>query len=60
MTRRGPTRTIKRAATLGLIAAAALPAGAEARDVEPVSVTGEVDVPAGQSRSLTLKCPAHA
>ncbi|MEA2362201.1 MAG: hypothetical protein QOD71_1346, partial [Thermoleophilaceae bacterium] len=42
------------------IAAAALPAVAEARVVEPVSVTGQVDVPAGQSRSLTLKCPAHA
>jgi hypothetical protein len=45
---------------LGLVAAAALPAAAQARVVEPVSVTGQVDVPAGQTRSLTLKCPARA
>jgi hypothetical protein len=45
---------------LGLVATAALPAAAQARVVEPVSVTGRVDVPAGQTRSLTLKCPARA
>jgi hypothetical protein len=58
--RRGPTRTINRVAALALLTAAALPAAAQARVVEPVSVSGRVDVPTGQSRSLTLKCPAHA
>jgi hypothetical protein len=37
-----------------------VPAVAQARVVEPVSATGQVNVPAGQTRSLTLKCPARA
>jgi hypothetical protein len=45
---------------LGIVATAALPAAAQARVVEPVSVTGNVDVPAGETRSLTLRCPARA
>jgi hypothetical protein len=45
---------------LGIVATAALPAAAQGRVVEPVSVTGNVDVPAGQTRSLTLRCPARA
>jgi len=60
VSRQGPTRQIKRAAMLGIVLTAALPAAAQARVVEPVSVTGQTDVPAGQSRSLTLKCPDHA
>lgn len=60
MSRQGATRRVRRATTLGVVAIAALPAVAQARVVEPVSVTGQVDVPAGQTRSLTLKCPARA
>jgi hypothetical protein len=56
VTRQGARHTI----VLALLAAAAFPAVAHAKVVEPVSVTGQVDVPAGQTRSLTLKCPAHA
>ena len=56
----GVTRGIRRAAMLGLVAAAALPGAAQARVVEPVSVTGKVDVPAGKTLSLTLNCPARA
>lgn len=42
------------------LAAAALPAVAHARVIEPVSVWKSIDVPAGETRSLTLRCPAHS
>jgi hypothetical protein len=42
------------------LAAAALPGAAQARVIEPVTVSKSIDVPAGESRSLTLRCPAHA
>jgi hypothetical protein len=42
------------------LAAAALPAVAHARVIEPVSVWKSIDVPAGEARSLTLRCPAHS
>jgi hypothetical protein len=58
--RRAATRHIKRSATLSILVAAALPAAAEAKVVEPVWVTGRTAVPAGQTASLTLKCPARA
>jgi hypothetical protein len=45
---------------LAIAALVALPAAAQARVVETVSVAQRADVPAGQSRSVTLKCPAHA
>ncbi|MBA3263030.1 MAG: hypothetical protein H0T69_11310 [Thermoleophilaceae bacterium] len=60
MSRRRAQRRIRRAATLAILTAAALPAAAQAGVVEPVSVTRQTDVPAGQTRSLTLKCPARA
>jgi hypothetical protein len=49
-----------RAATLSILLAAALPAVTEAKVVEPVWVTGKTAVAAGQTASLTLKCPARA
>jgi hypothetical protein len=60
VSRQGLSRPIKRAAGLAVLAVAAFANGAQAKVVEPVSVTGKVDVPSGQTRSLTLKCPAHA
>jgi hypothetical protein len=56
----GATRGVGRVAMLAIVAAAIVPAAAQARVVEPVSVTGQVDVPAGETRSLTLKCPERA
>jgi len=38
----------------------ALPAGASAQVVEPVSVSQSVSVPAGGTRSLTVSCPGSA
>jgi len=49
-----------RAAALGALAAAALPAAAQARVVEPVWVTGHASVAPSQTKSITLKCPARA
>jgi hypothetical protein len=60
VSRRGAASRTTRAATLALIAAAALPAAASAGPVRPVSVTRSTDVPAGEARSLTLRCPAKA
>src|SRR5688500_14948060 len=48
------------AAALALIATAALPATASSRVVDPVSVQRTVAVPAGETASLTLRCPARA
>ena len=56
MNRRGLTRSIACAAVLLV----ALPAAAGAKVVEPVWVTKQVDVAAGQTESVTLKCPARA
>jgi hypothetical protein len=53
-------RGIKHAATFGLTLAAAVPAAASARVVEPVTVTKPVAVQAGQSETVTLRCPARA
>jgi hypothetical protein len=39
---------------------AALPAAAQADLIQAISVTGKVKVPAGQTRTLFLKCPARA
>jgi hypothetical protein len=58
--RRGLTRTIVRAAALAALSTAAFAATAQARVVEPVWVTKHVNVAAGQSKSVTLKCPARA
>ncbi|MEA2332280.1 MAG: hypothetical protein QOH58_2418 [Thermoleophilaceae bacterium] len=49
-----------RAATLALLLAAALPAAASAGVIQPVSVSKSANVPAGETRSLTLACPARA
>jgi hypothetical protein len=45
---------------LGLVLAAVVPAVAQARVVEPVTVSKAVNVPAGQTAGVTLRCPAHA
>ena len=45
---------------LAVVAAVALPAAAQARVIETVSVAGSANVPAGETRSFTLKCPARA
>jgi hypothetical protein len=58
--RQGLTRTIARAAAVGALATAAFAATAQARVVEPVWVNKHVDVAQGQTKSVTLKCPAHA
>jgi hypothetical protein len=58
--RRGLTRTIARAAALAALATAAFATTAQARVVEPVWVTKHVNVAAGKSKSVTLKCPARA
>jgi hypothetical protein len=42
------------------LAAAVVPVAAEARVIEPVTVSKSVSVPAGQTRSLNLRCPAHS
>jgi hypothetical protein len=57
---RSATRTIKRAAALAALTAAALPAAAQAKVVEPVWVIKSVAVTPGQTKSVTLKCPARA
>jgi hypothetical protein len=57
---RSATRTIKRAAALAITAAVAIPAAADAKVVEPVWVTKNVAASPGQTKSITLKCPAHA
>ncbi|MEA2418314.1 MAG: hypothetical protein QOE60_520 [Thermoleophilaceae bacterium] len=60
MNGRSGIRTTKRAAALAALAAVALPAAAQARVVEPVWVTKQVNVAAGQTQTITLKCPARA
>jgi hypothetical protein len=40
--------------------AALVPAAAQARVVEPVTVSKSLSVPAGETRSLDLRCPARA
>lgn len=57
MARRGLVRLVACAAAL---AGAAVPAAAQARVVEPVWVNKQVKVAPGQTKSVTLKCPAHA
>jgi hypothetical protein len=42
------------------LAATAFPAAAGARVIEPVSVSKSIHVPAGKTRTLTLRCPAHS
>ena len=54
---RGLVRLIACAAALGVVV---LPAAAQARVVEPVWVNKQVNVPSGQTKTVTLKCPAHA
>jgi hypothetical protein len=49
-----------RLACLSAAALALPPAAAQARVVDPISVSKSVTVPAGESRSLTLGCPARA
>lgn len=56
VTRRGLLLCISLVAALG----AALPAAAQANLIQAISVTGSVKVPAGQTRTLFLKCPARA
>jgi hypothetical protein len=58
--RQGLTRTILRATALAALATAAVASTAQARVVEPVWVNKHVDVAQGQTKSVTLKCPAHA
>jgi hypothetical protein len=58
--RRGFARTISRAAALAALATAAFATTAHARVVEPVWVTKRVEVARGQTKSITLRCPAHA
>jgi hypothetical protein len=55
VTRRGTTRLVSFAATAAALVAAAVPAAAGAKLVQPISVTGSTD-----SGSLKLKCPARA
>jgi hypothetical protein len=57
MARRGFKGTLVCVAAL---AAAVLPAAAQARVVEPVWVNKKVGVASGQTKTVTLKCPAHA
>jgi hypothetical protein len=54
---RGLVRLIACAAALGVVA---VPAAAQARVVEPVWVNKQVNVTLGQTKTVTLKCPAHA
>lgn len=54
---RGLVRLIACAVALGV---AAMPAAAQARVVEPVWVNKQVNVTPGQTKTVTLKCPAHA
>jgi hypothetical protein len=42
------------------VAAAVFPAAGMARVVEPVTVSKSISVPAGQTRTLDLRCPAHS
>jgi len=58
--RRGLTRSIACAAALAGVASTGAPAAAQAKVVEPVWVTKQVDIAAGQTKSVTLKCPARA
>jgi len=58
--RQGAIPSIARASALALVAAAALPAAALAGPVRPVSVAKSTNIPAGETRSLTLRCPARA
>jgi hypothetical protein len=58
--RRGLARTHGGAAALAALATAAFATTAQARVVEPVWVTNRVDVARGQTKSITLRCPAHA
>lgn len=60
MKRRGLTRKILRATALAALSSAAFAATAQARVVEPVWVTKRVDVAQGQTKSVTLRCPARA
>jgi hypothetical protein len=60
VTRRGPTRHFAVAAVAASLVAAALPAAASAKLIQPISVSASTNVPAGQVRTLFLKCPARA
>jgi hypothetical protein len=60
VTWRGPIRHLAFAATVTVTGVTALPAAADAALVEPISVSTTADVPAGQTRSVTLRCPARA
>jgi hypothetical protein len=54
-------RGLSGAATVSLaVVAAVFPAAAPARVVEPVTVSKSVSVPAGQTRTIELRCPARA
>jgi hypothetical protein len=54
-------RGLSGAATASLaVAAAVFPAVGAARVVEPVTVSKSVSVPAGQTRTLDVRCPARA
>jgi hypothetical protein len=54
-------RGLRGAATASVAVAAALvPAAAHARVIEPVTVSKSVSVPAGETRTVDLRCPAHA
>jgi hypothetical protein len=60
VTWRGPTRHFALAAAAAAITAAALPAAASAKLIQPISVSATTNVPAGQTRAVFLKCPARA
>jgi hypothetical protein len=60
VTWRGLTRHFAAAATVAAIAAATVPAQASARLIQPISVTASTNVPAHQTRTVFLKCPARA
>jgi hypothetical protein len=60
VTWRGPTRHFAIAVAVVATTAAALPAAAGAKLLQPISVSASTNVPAGQTRGLFLKCPARA
>jgi hypothetical protein len=60
VTWRGPTRHFALAALAVATTAAALPAAASAKLIQPISVSATTNVPAGETRALFLKCPARA
>lgn len=54
-------RGLRCAATASLALAPVLvPGAAQARVIEPVTVSKSIDIPAGETRFLTLRCPARA